>query len=39
MMESVWRRLAFLTALVDAAPNQTLRRTALMKLMFFANYD
>ena len=34
MMESVWRRLAFLTALVDAAPNQTLRRTALMKPLF-----
>ena len=34
MMESMWRRLAFLTALVNAAPNQTLGRTVLMKLLF-----
>ena len=34
MMERMWRRLAFLTALIDAAPNQTLGRTALMKLLF-----
>ena len=34
MMESMWRRLSCLTALVDAAPNKTLGRTALMKLLF-----
>ena len=34
MMESMWRRLSCLTALVDGAPNQTLGRTALMKLLF-----
>ena len=34
MTESMWRRLSCLTALVDAASDQTLGRTALMKLLF-----
>ena len=34
MIDSMWRRLAILTALVSAAPDQTLGRTALMKLLF-----
>ena len=34
MIESMWRRLAIMAALVSAAPDQTLGRTALMKLLF-----
>ena len=34
MTESMWRRLAIVAALVSAAPDQTLGRTALMKLLF-----
>ena len=34
MIESMWRRLAIVATLVSAAPDQTLGRTALMKLLF-----
>ena len=35
MMESMWRRLSFLTALVDAAPNQRLGRDSTYEAAFF----
>ena len=34
MNDTMWCRLALLTALVRQAPEQTLGRTALMKLLF-----